>query len=49
MQFAEKFDLDSLKSYIDKFHIGQLKTTPGDLSKLSDALKNEILKKAVYI
>ena len=41
-------DLSSLKSKIDELDIGKLKTTPIDLSKLSDVVKNDVVKKAVY-
>ena len=33
---------------MDKLDIGKLETTPVDLSKLSDAVKNEVLKKTEY-
>ena len=36
------------KSEVDKLDIGKLKTTPIDLSKLSDVVKNEVVKKTVY-
>ena len=48
LKFAKKVDLASLKSEIDKFDIGKLETTSVDLSKLSDAVKNEVVKKTVY-
>ena len=38
--FAKKVDLARLKSKIDKLDIGKLETTPVDLSKLSDVVKN---------
>ena len=38
----------SLKSEIDKLDIGKLETTPVDLSKLSDVVKNEVVKKDKY-
>ena len=38
-------DLSSLKSKVHKLDIGKLETTPDDLSKLSDAVKNEVVKK----
>ena len=41
-------DLASLKSKIDKLDIGKLETTPVDLSKLSDELKNDVAEKTVY-
>ena len=42
-----KVNLVSIKSEIDKLVIGKLKTTPGNLSKLSSVVKNEVLKKTV--
>ena len=44
----KKVDLASLNSEIDKLDIGQLETTPVDLSKLSDVLENEVAKKTEY-
>ena len=38
----------SLKSKIDKLDIDKLKTTPVHLSKLSDVVKNEVVKKTIY-
>ena len=38
-------DLSGLKHKIDKLDIGKLETTPVDLSKLSDAVKSEVVKK----
>ena len=43
-----KSDLVSLKAEIDKIGVGKLKTVPVDLSKLSNVLKNEVVKKTVY-
>ena len=40
--------LDSLISELDKLNTGKLETTPIDLEKLSDAVKNEVVKKTVY-
>ena len=40
--------LKSLKSIVGKLDIGKLETTPADLSKLSDAVKNEVVKKTEY-
>ena len=42
-QFAKNVDLASLNLDIDK-----LETTPADLSKLSDVLKTEVIKKDVF-
>ena len=46
--FALKSNLTSLKTYVDKLDINKLVPVPVDLSKLSDAVKNDIVKKAVY-
>ena len=46
--FTEPYDLASLKSKIDKLDIGKLETTPLDLSKPSDLVKNEVVKKTKY-
>ena len=48
MQFAIKFDLGNLKSEVDEFDIGKLKSTPTDLSKLRNVVKNEVVKKTKY-
>ena len=48
LKFAKKVDLASLKSEIDKFDIGKLETTSVDLSKLSDAVKNEVVRNTLY-
>ena len=45
--FAKKVNIASLKSEIDKLDIGKLESTPVDLSKLSDAVKNEFVKNTV--
>ena len=41
-------DLASLQSEIDKLDIGKLEATPVDLRKLSDMVKNELVKNTVY-
>ena len=41
-------NLSNLKNKVDKLDIGKLKTIPVDLSKLSDAVKNDVVKKDVY-
>ena len=48
LNFARKSDLASLKLEIANLDIGQLETTPVDLNKLSDVVKNEVVKKTVY-
>ena len=47
-KFDKKIGLASLKSEIDKLDIGKVETTPVDLTKLSDVVKNEIVKKTEY-
>ena len=34
-----------MKNKVHKLDIGKLETTPVDLSKLSDAVKNDVVKK----
>ena len=40
--------LDSLKSKVDKLDAGKLLPVPTHLTKLSDVVKNEVVKKDVY-
>ena len=47
-KLAEKFDLASLKGDFDKNKHRQIKTVPVDLSKLSNVVKNQVVKKTVY-
>ena len=47
-KLAAKSDLASLKAEVDKIDVDKLKTVPTDLSKLSNAVKNEVVKKSVY-
>ena len=44
LKFSEKAKLASLKSGIDKVDINKIKTTPLDLSKLTNVVKNEVVK-----
>ena len=46
--FALKSNLASLKTEVDKLDIDKLIPVPVDLSKLSDVVKNDLLKKTVY-
>ena len=46
--FALKTNVASLKTEVDKLDIGKLVTVPVDLSKLSNIVKNEVVKKTVY-
>ena len=48
MSFALKTNLASLKTEVDKLDIEKLVPVPVDLSKLSDVVKNDVVKKAVY-
>ena len=43
--FALKTNLASLKTEVDKLDIDKLAPVPVDLSKLSDAVKNDFVKK----
>ena len=47
-RFALKTNLASLKTEVDKLDIGKLAPAPVDLSKLSDVVKNDVVKEAVY-
>ena len=40
--------LNNLKSKVDKSDIGKLETTPVDLGKLSNVVKNDVVKKTEY-
>ena len=46
--FALKTNLSSLKTEVDKLDIDKLATVPVDLSKLSNEVKNDVVKKTVY-
>ena len=46
--FALKANLAHLKTEVDKLDIGKLATVPVDLSKLSNVVKNDVVKKTVY-
>ena len=46
--FASKTNLASLKTEVDKIDVDTLKTVPVDLAKLSDAVKNDVVKKTEY-
>ena len=47
--FALKTNLASLKTQIDKLDIDKLVPVPVDLSKLSDVLNNDVVKKLCMI
>ena len=44
----KEIDLATLKSKIDKSDIGKLRTTPVNLNKLSNLVRNERVKKTAY-
>ena len=46
--FALKTNLANLKSEVDKLDVNKLKPIPTDLSKLSDVVKNDFIKKTDY-
>ena len=46
--FALKTNLPNLKTEVDKLGIDKLAPVPVDLSKLSDVVKNDVVKKTVY-
>ena len=47
--FALKTDLANLKTDVDKLDIDKLTPVPVDLSKLSDVVKNDVVKKLCMI
>ena len=46
--FALKTNLSSLKTEVDKLDIDKLVPIPNDLSKLSNVVKNYVVKKTVF-
>ena len=46
--FALKTNLATLKTEVDKLNIDNLVPVPVDLSKLSDVVKNDVVKKTLY-
>ena len=46
--FASKTNLANLKTEVDKLQIDKLAPVSVDLSKLSDVVKNDVIKKTVY-
>ena len=47
-RFALKTNLASLKTEVDKLDIDKLVPVPVDFSKLTDLVKNDLVKKTVY-
>ena len=46
--FASKTNLVSLKAEVDKLDINLMTLVPNDLVKLSNLIKNDVLKKTEY-
>ena len=46
--YETKTNLAALKTEVDKIDIDKLKTVPDDLAKLSNVVKNEVVKKTAY-
>ena len=46
--FALKSNLASLKTEVDKLDINKLTPVPNDLAKLSNVVKNDVVKKTEY-
>ena len=46
--YATKTNLAALRSEVDKIDVDKLKTTPTDLAKLSNVVKNDVVKKTDY-
>ena len=46
--YGTKTNLAALKSEVDKIDLDKLKTTPADLAKLSNVVKNDVLKITDY-
>ena len=46
--FASKTNLAALKTEVDKIDVDNLKTAPVDLAKLTNAVKNDVVKKTDY-
>ena len=46
--YATKTNLSALKTKVDKIDVDKLKTVPDDLAKLSNVVKNEVVKKTDF-
>ena len=46
--YASKTNLAALKTEVDKIGTDKLKTVPNDLAKLSNVVKNDVVKKTDY-
>ena len=46
--FASKTNLSALKTEVDQIDVDKFKTVPDDLAKLSNVVKNEVVKKSGF-
>ena len=46
--FTSKTNLASLKTEVDKIDVDKLTPVPNDLAKLSNVVKNDVVKKTEY-
>ena len=46
--YATKTNLAALKSEVDKIDVGKLKAVPVDLAKLTNVVKNDVIKRTDY-
>ena len=46
--FASKTNLAALKTEVDKIDADKLETTPADLTKLTNTIENDVVKKTDY-
>ena len=46
--YAPKTNLAALKTEVDKIDVDKLKITPADVAKLSNVVKNDVVKKTDY-
>ena len=46
--FVSKTNLAALKTEVDKIDTDKLKTVPGDLAKLTNVVKNDVVQKTDY-
>ena len=47
--FASKTNLAALKTEVDKIDADKLKTTPANLTKLTNAIENDVVKKLIIM
>ena len=46
--YASKTNLPALKTEVDKIDVDKLKTTPADVAKLNNVVKNDVVKRTDY-